>query len=659
MSSSPTGAREIAAGLADALRPALPANAPVLARLAARDVAQLMGLLGLDAALAELERHAGAGRPVELDHLAARIERIAAAATLAGEVTAFHTADRELATLAAQLAATDWHAELPPPVPAVATLTAGETLADLHVEFAPLAAHSRLTMTVASALRAAVDWLGVDDSPNVHASVHDAAFALTSAISHAAGIGPAGAVLATVEGSLGEESDGRWTLRVPLCAERPAFLLVHQGRYGFALPWHAVARLRMFAPAVLARLPEPCLAPLAPLASRTGERPAALLARGLAQAWFVADRVVWRIAAQPREADTAPPFAGATLVIDVEGSAPYWVLDPAWLLRAVPTPAIAPPAPRRRFVAPAEPAEPAAVPPSAPAQEAVAAIEASPVPAPEWPALSLADEDYDNSALAAAVERALDVLRRERPEPIVHDPASEHAFADPPDLAEPSAGEAAVDAILFAEPPAVQWHVEPAEPAFEAEFEYMLTDTTEPVVEPAPQVEFEATIESAPTIDAAPAIAPAPPTENVPLAPSVTVAVPVTARGPRPSELAARVSVRRALIADDSLVARIFLARLLEKRGWIVETVADAAGLWNELHRGPWTLVCADFALPDAQGHGHISRLLHHLGRRSDPATCIVLTRDADEERISRDAGAEHVLRKPFDAERLDIILGH
>jgi CheY-like chemotaxis protein len=128
---------------------------------------------------------------------------------------------------------------------------------------------------------------------------------------------------------------------------------------------------------------------------------------------------------------------------------------------------------------------------------------------------------------------------------------------------------------------------------------------------------------------------------------------------PRPSELAARVPLRRALVADDSLVARIFLARLLEKRGWIVETVADAASLWDELHRGPWALVCADIAMPDAQGAGHVARLVRFLGRRAAPTPCIVLTRDVADERTALEAGATLVLRKPFDSGELDMLLPH
>jgi CheY-like chemotaxis protein len=125
----------------------------------------------------------------------------------------------------------------------------------------------------------------------------------------------------------------------------------------------------------------------------------------------------------------------------------------------------------------------------------------------------------------------------------------------------------------------------------------------------------------------------------------------------QPSGPAPRKALRRALIADDSLVARIFLGRLLEQRGWIVESVPDAAGLWNELRHGSWTLVCADFALPDATGRSHVQRLVDHFRRGARTGTLVVLTRDEEEERIALEAGASLSLRKPFDAVRLDALL--
>ena len=109
---------------------------------------------------------------------------------------------------------------------------------------------------------------------------------------------------------------------------------------------------------------------------------------------------------------------------------------------------------------------------------------------------------------------------------------------------------------------------------------------------------------------------------------------------------------RRALVAEDSLVARIFLERLLVRRGFLVESVTTARGLSEALGRGPWSLVLADVELPDAPRAEHLAAL---AGTRSAP--CVALVRDhADEERAAA-AGLERHLRKPFESDHLDELL--
>jgi hypothetical protein len=319
MSASQPGAREVAIGLTEALRPALVEGAPSIAIAAACDVAQLMGFEGLAAALTELARHASAPAPWPADvrHVAHRIARVVGAAERDGDLLPFHESDRELGTLAAQLAATEWSAPTAASGGGLATIAADEAFAGLALEASPEALRARMTMTVASAVRAAIDWLGADESPRVTLEVHDTALTLSVTATHAGGIGPAGAVLAAVEGSLGREADGRWTIRVATSTERSSYLLLRQGRYGVALPWHAVARLRMFAAHELELREEPRLAPLSTGYATAGEMPAALVALGLARAWFVADRIVWRMAARAAEADVPGPLAGVTRVIEV------------------------------------------------------------------------------------------------------------------------------------------------------------------------------------------------------------------------------------------------------------------------------------------------------------------------------------------------------
>ena len=382
--------REIARGLVGALRAALEPGAPERARAVARDVAQVMGLDGLDAVLAELGRASEAARPADLAHVAARLARLAEEAEREESPDPFRAADAELTAHAMALRETEWSGAGASAVPVYA---AAEVLADLPLEPNADLSRARLTAPVAASLRAALDWIGADEALLVQAGVHDSALALTSPVSHAGGLGPAGAVLASVEGSLAPEPDGRWTLRVPLHVERPSFLLLRVGHVPVALPWHAVARLRMLAPAAWAELGEPVLEPLVAPQPGGDDRPGALVALGLTHAWLVADRIVWRIAITPEDVEKRGPFGASSRAVRVESGEHYWVLEPAWLLRnATPTP-VAPPAPRPRPVA-AAPAEP--IVPEAPPETA--------------PAISAEPPAADAAALADAVARAVKAI---------------------------------------------------------------------------------------------------------------------------------------------------------------------------------------------------------------------------------------------------------
>lgn len=602
-------AREIARGLVGALRAALQPEAGERARAVARDVAQVLGLDGLDAVLAELGRAREAAAPADLEHVAARLERLAAEAEREESAAPFRAADAELAAHANALRETEWTGAGDSAAPVYA---AADVLADLPLEPGAELARARLAGPVAASLRAALDWIGADEALLVQSAVHDSALALTTPVSHAGGLGPAGAVLATVEGSLGPEPDGRWTLRVPLYVERPSFLLLRVGHVPIALPWHSVARLRMLPPAGWEALDEDVLEPLAALQPGAEERPGALVAMGLARAWLVADRIVWRIATLPEGTEERGPFGVSTRAVRVESGEHYWVLEPAWLLRNATPIRVPPPSPRPR--------------PSAAAAVAAA-------PEPPAPAVPAAEAPIPEAAgLADAVARAIDLLRDERareaaaPAPAPSREAAAPAPAPSREMPRPGA----------ATPGVVQPRLAVLRP------EDVTPLDAAPSVAPAPA--------PAPAVAPAPSVAPTP-------APAPPIATPAAApEAERPSR---RMSLpgRRALVADDSLVARVFLARLLERRGYSVELVGDGLGLWQELGRGPWALVCADVTMPDSHGRPHVERLLDFRAACREPFKLIVLTRDAGEERDATLAGATLHLRKPFDPGALDDLL--
>src|SRR5262249_29644230 len=150
---------------------------------------------------------------------------------------------------------------------------------------------------------------------------------------HVAGIGAAAKVLAAVGGNLGPvATTGRaagqpaenapWLMRVPIAAPRATYLMGTQNELKIALPWHAVlrgvrTRRAMFAPSI-ARLGLPVLAPLVPLSRAASEYPVVLLAHGLKRAYFVADRLIWRLPAEPSDQIPEPRTPGLDRAVMAE-----------------------------------------------------------------------------------------------------------------------------------------------------------------------------------------------------------------------------------------------------------------------------------------------------------------------------------------------------
>jgi two-component system OmpR family response regulator len=113
--------------------------------------------------------------------------------------------------------------------------------------------------------------------------------------------------------------------------------------------------------------------------------------------------------------------------------------------------------------------------------------------------------------------------------------------------------------------------------------------------------------------------------------------------------------VLNALVAEDSITARIFLARLLTRLGFDVSTVDTAAALRAELERSSWSLVCVDIELPDEAGTAFLAGLAARHGARTP---FVALVRDAEDRVAARRAGFEHLVRKPFDHQELEQVLG-
>jgi hypothetical protein len=113
----------------------------------------------------------------------------------------------------------------------------------------------------------------------------------------------------------------------------------------------------------------------APLRPRSAERPVAVVAHGLKRGWFAADRVVWRLAADPAAPDEPARRAGFDRAVVTDDGEIYAVVSGERLLNAVGAPAA--PLVSAAFRMPAAPAPEA---PVLPPRELEAAVEKKSAP---------------------------------------------------------------------------------------------------------------------------------------------------------------------------------------------------------------------------------------------------------------------------------------
>ena len=628
--------REIARGLVAAMRAALEAHREpdlrtrTLTWQAAVDVAELLDLDGLADLLNACAAHA-ADPPAAVVNIMDRLERMALETEARGDLIAFTSNDRELAALAGTLSLQQWsqHELEGPPVP---LQPLAELLADIQLDQPEAVARAQVTLPVAAALRAALDWIGADTGGVVRVHVHDAALTLTSRVTHEPGLGPSGAVLALSGGALLPEPDGRWALRVPLHVDRPAYLLARQGELSLALPWHAVAKLRIADDTARAVMTEPSLPPWSPLTRTSGERPAALLALGLTRAWLHMDHIVWRVFARPEPAQPRDAVPGGRHVVRTADGGEYWVVDAAEALAS--TPALAtPPVQARPRVSPVT--EPSVTSEASPADalDPVQSEPASPRTGATGPAVHdpleqelldswrgpIPGEPDTNEPLGSDdVEEPVELERTHvEPVPAAKQPGSSERSAS-------GYGEAAPAELIARElrvlgPADVRPRHRAPEP--------------EPVASPAPEPQPVPAAE-----------APVTPATAAPATPAAP------ARGASQPGKRAGAAGRRALIVDDSLIARLTLGRVLENEGWSVEWVERAADMWEALRESDWNAVFVDVSLPDASGRAHLQALTG-VQRAFE---MIALTREPAEDRMARASGIRWVLRKPFEPEDLE-----
>lgn len=153
----------------------------------------------------------------------------------------------------------------------------------------------------------------------------------------------------------------------------------------------------------------PVLAPLAPPASDAVEHAVVLLGHGLKRAYLVADRLVWRMTADPCPNEWGTPGSGLRDTVRTEDGEVFWVADPARLLADVELPELETRTPEPRVLTAAE-VEPLPAPlpvatihaPEAPAVASVVPAEAAPaVAAPTKRRALIADDSLTTRLLLA------------------------------------------------------------------------------------------------------------------------------------------------------------------------------------------------------------------------------------------------------------------
>src|SRR5215831_7957987 len=272
------------------------------------------------------------------------------------------------------------------------TVPALESLEGLAVAGGARLGGLRLANVVAATLRAAIDALLGPDVPRrpLAVSGDDGAFEVIMGDVRGDQLEAAAVLLETVEGNLGALGNGTaYQLRVPTASARALYLMLEQGTLRFAIPWHAVIRIRLARPEAIEQvarrggyrvLPSWVEVPRGP-----GECPAVLVGLGLRRAYLLADRLVWRMAAEVEPAtERAPGGSGFSHAVRATDGGLYWVADPVRMLAGIEVPPLLPALRGARPLAPrpAAPTPAASPSPSAPPPIPLPARPSAPTTAP-------------------------------------------------------------------------------------------------------------------------------------------------------------------------------------------------------------------------------------------------------------------------------------
>jgi len=595
-------------GLCAALEPVVGAGSTSLAVEAARNVAQLLVLAGLDRLLAVFAGHVGQPWPPELRAAVERVRRERDRCLASSSLVNFYETDRELAALASHLESIEWSEPAEAPnasedsladarraVIALPTALGAVRFVDERSETA--AKEVQLSAPVAAVLRAALDWLLGDAEGGAPLRVN--ADASTVEIEcrqvNPEGVLPAHEVIAAVGGSLAPApggGTGGLVLRLPAVAERDSYLMLVQDDLHLALPWTNVLRIQLEA-ADDEPPGAPPLAPLKPLTGGRRGRPIVTVGLGMRRGTLSVDRLIWRLAADPCAIEEAVPRGTMSAVRTDDGEV-FWVVDTTRLMRDVPLPPI-PDAWRagERWEGSVTPEH------DAPASRGETTPGTSAGDAPSAASETPRGAHVDLPAGSWRGPVKLFLLGPEDVDPIEGDPLHGPLDRVPVNV--------------------------PATPSAE-------TEPMAPSTGPAPDAPVGRPESQGFSSPAAAGGMPRP------FAPGPADA-PATAERPGHG--------RRVLIAEDSFMARIFLTRLLQAQGYNVHSVGTAEALRLALAEA-WALICVDVELPDARGAELIREVAGTLDAQAEPAVLVALVRDWQDADEAARGGVHRSLLKPF-----------
>ena len=103
---------------------------------------------------------------------------------------------------------------------------------------------------------------------------------------------------------------------------------------------------------------------------------------------------------------------------------------------------------------------------------------------------------------------------------------------------------------------------------------------------------------------------------------------------------------KRILVVDDSFTVREMERKLLESKGYQVDTAVDGVDGWNAVRTGSYDMVISDVDMPRMNGIEFVNQIKRHAELKSIPVI-IVSYKDKEEDRLAGlQAGANYYLTK-------------